>query len=267
MDNIYNILNNYLKRQSPGGNNETICHFMLNHLAEIPDMSVNEIAQRCYTSNPSITRFTRELGFEGLADFKFHVQEYLEELELNKHSFQLPLVLSSETDQFITGIDRWLDEDIAYIKESLKSIDLDNLKCFCRELHDHETIYFVSAGFSGVLADIFRVFLARCGKIVQCVAGNLKMLELEDDGDGMIVIISINGLYLQNNGRSFMDTNKKNPRKIWLITTEDHLNPTYVSGRIRVGDSEKQISVNINLMIYCLELITSLYQQLYPYSK
>ncbi|MCR4856171.1 MAG: MurR/RpiR family transcriptional regulator [Erysipelotrichaceae bacterium] len=267
MDNIYNILNNYLKRQNPGGNNETICHFMLNHLREIPEMSVNEMAQKCYTSNPSITRFTRELGFDGLADFKFYVKEYLEELDRKKFSFQIPLDPLNEEKQLSAGIDRWLDEESAYIKESLKPLDQKKLKGFCKELHDHENVYFVSAGVSGTLADLFRIFLARCGKIVQCVAGNLNMLDVKDEGEGMIVILSIYGHYLQGYGRGFLNAYKKNPRKIWLITSEEKLDLPYVSGKITLGDSERPIGANMNLMIYFLEMICQIYQQMYPYQK
>ncbi len=61
MENIYNILNNYLRGSNKFGMNESIARFMLAYLDRIPQMKLTEIAARCHTSAPSVIRFCREM--------------------------------------------------------------------------------------------------------------------------------------------------------------------------------------------------------------
>lgn len=50
--------------------NYTIALTMIHHIKEIPDMSINKLADLCYTSPAAISRFCRKLGYSSLSEFK-----------------------------------------------------------------------------------------------------------------------------------------------------------------------------------------------------
>ena len=139
-DNIYNVLNNYLKRSNRDSTNEVICRFMMNHLLEIPQMSVNEIADACFTSHPSIIRFTRELGFEGMADFKYNVQNYIDEVRSGEMRVSFPVEILSDEERFQQTLKAWLDVQSRIIVSSIQSDVREKTRRLCEEIQAHKRL-------------------------------------------------------------------------------------------------------------------------------
>ena len=50
--------------------NYTIALTMIRNIREIPNMTINKLADMCYTSPAAISRFCRKLGYSSLSEFK-----------------------------------------------------------------------------------------------------------------------------------------------------------------------------------------------------
>lgn len=53
--------------------NYTIALTMIHNIKDIPNMTINKLADLCYTSPAAISRFCRKLGYSSLSEFKQHL--------------------------------------------------------------------------------------------------------------------------------------------------------------------------------------------------
>ena len=267
-DNIYNVLSDYLKRSNKDSTNEVICRFLMNHLMEIPEMSVNEIADACYTSHPSIIRFTKELGYDGFADFKYNVQDYIDEVHAKTMRVSFPVSTTTSDEAFADSLEEWMGSQKDYIVSSLIATDRMKVHEFCRQMHDHSKVILVGAGLSEVILELFRIELARCGKIVS-ICTDLEALSSHDRKETMVVVFSMNGMLLDQARRNdkLPDLNVYIPSHAdssWLITMKKDLEriPTY--DMIVIGSEEGSFDLHLNTAIVFFEMVGNCYQEMFP---
>jgi len=104
--------------QPAGSTNASICSALLSNLDAIRSMTIDEAAERCFTSPASLSRMVRAMGYQGYADFRtqldrdtrdyffanrvmpripdqsFHPgEEYFNQLETLLHTFRAELDL------------------------------------------------------------------------------------------------------------------------------------------------------------------------------
>ena len=70
MKNLFYRLMIYLDTASETDTNYFIALFMANNFYRIPDMRISELAEECFVSPATISRFCRALGYENFAHFK-----------------------------------------------------------------------------------------------------------------------------------------------------------------------------------------------------
>ena len=73
VDILYNLLT-YINASYSQDMYYTICYQVLNNIEKIPDISINELADLCYTSPATISRFCKALKCDNFAEFKKEVQ-------------------------------------------------------------------------------------------------------------------------------------------------------------------------------------------------
>ncbi|MBQ9328640.1 MAG: MurR/RpiR family transcriptional regulator [Solobacterium sp.] len=268
MDNVYNVLNNYLKRSNRNGTNEVICRFMLNHLLEIPNMSVNEIAEACYTSHPSIIRFTKELGYDGIIDFKDVVRDYLDEIQNQELRVHFPVKTMADDDEFRSTMEYWLERQSRYIVSSIMDLNRDQVRRFCQDIHDHKHVLLAGAGLSNVILELFRIELARCGKLVHNIGSDFEALSGYEKEDSMLLVLSMYGYLISDRKRSDSQKNLKllfqeSVNKSWMITLRKNLKSGPTDEMIRIGSDENSFEVTLNTMIVFFELVGECYQEMF----
>ena len=73
VDILYNLLT-YINASYSQDMYYTICYQVLNNIEKMPDISINELADLCYTSHATISRFCKALKCDNFAEFKNEVQ-------------------------------------------------------------------------------------------------------------------------------------------------------------------------------------------------
>ena len=275
-DNIYNLLSDYLKRSNKDSTNEVICRYIMNHLLDIPDMSVNEIAEACYTSHPSIIRFTRELGFDGIADLKYNIQDYIDEIRNKELRVSFPVESLAEEEVYVESLKNWLDSQRNHIVDALLKTDRQKIQTLCQKIHDHSKVVLVGSGLSQSILELFRIELARCGKIVGNIGPDLEALEAYEKEKTLLIVLSINGLFINAAKRNDKLENvdvliKEHCKEGFLITMNPNLKSTLLN-EIVIGKNEEEairkddqslFEYTLNATIVFFELVGSCYQEMF----
>ena len=130
--------------------NYEIAVSLLKNYGILKNMSIGEIADLCYVSKASISRFCRYLGFEDFKEFHRYLQE--DYTMRSDYSRQFYHTLSCDQD---TALSTYRDELIGNIYSTVTPENLKTISSAVSELHDSERVAFFSHHF---LWDIGRHF-------------------------------------------------------------------------------------------------------------
>ena len=90
VDILYTLMS-YVNVSSSQDMYYTIAHTILTHLEKIPDISINDLADLCYTSPATISRFCKDLNCKNFASFKHEMAISLEiardEIHVDPHDY------------------------------------------------------------------------------------------------------------------------------------------------------------------------------------
>ncbi|MBQ6216714.1 MAG: MurR/RpiR family transcriptional regulator [Erysipelotrichaceae bacterium] len=263
MDSIYNILNDYLKRTTSNSSSEVICRFMIDHLFEIPDMPLSEIAEKCYTSTPSVIRFTREIGYEGLTDLKYNIANFLDDIKDDGVRLRISIDMLDGDEEFNASLAKWLWKQNDQYYSILSSIDRKTVFKMCNDIHIHKNVYVSGIGIAGSIAEIFRIQLAVCGKIIRSINADYGSVDEGNHKENMTIFISLGGNLLKNYKNEISDYIRKKSDTNYLITANTDNEKYRVGEMIIINADNVRHEVVINALILFFELVGECYQQLY----
>lgn len=78
---------------------ETVLDYLQKHFNKIPDMTVLELSEQSYTSQATINRACKILGFSGFSELKYAIKEDLAFIDARSHMYM------NKTEFFLEKID------------------------------------------------------------------------------------------------------------------------------------------------------------------
>ena len=120
-------------------------------------MTAREIAQECQVSEPTIIRFTNDLGFSGYMEFVQYMKGLLH-VELT--SVERFLKASQQSNE-LTTIEKYCQNAISNLETLRNTISESDLKRIARTIHKAETVYVVGYRASTTLAYYFGYLLKK----------------------------------------------------------------------------------------------------------
>ena len=118
-----------LSASSPNSTNSQIASYILNHLEEVRDSSIRDLASKCYVSLSSISRFCRDMGLNDFAELR----ELIAETDLK-------FEIASESDDPETQKKDYLTK----VRESLflveKSLDMKKVEKLVEDIDRYPKI-------------------------------------------------------------------------------------------------------------------------------
>ncbi|MGM0215738.1 MurR/RpiR family transcriptional regulator [Enterococcus sp. AZ109] len=153
-----------LKQQAKFSMAETrIADYILNHLAEIPTIFIQELAEKTFSSHSTIVRLCQKLGYSGFRDFKDAIAEIVyaqlhSAEEVNANFPFHPLNTPSEIAK------KMGDLTISTIQRSLIQLDDDQLTATVNTLMDAERIFLFARGDTQLRARSFQNKLIKINK-------------------------------------------------------------------------------------------------------
>ncbi len=213
-DIIYNLLT-YLNSSREEDMYYTIALNMVEHLDKVPEMSINELADLCYTSTATISRFCRKMGFSSFPQFK---QDLAYGISQTYHEISIDPV---EEEYIRKNPAHVIDKVYDLITESLilgkKSLNIHNIDLFCRLIHDAKKVHFFGYQFNKVVASDIQLKFIKLGKFIYAFADrgeDSQKIELLSE-DSLAIVLSVSG---RIEHRHLMEAIHQRRAKVVLIT-------------------------------------------------
>ena len=117
MFNLIIILLSTLNDEPKGSNNYKIAKYMIENMRDLEECSLTDLAQACYVSNSSISRFCRDIGLKDFNALKNQIAKFSVESARLKRKFDYEKYESSSMVQsyvknVVSNLNYFLENDI-----------------------------------------------------------------------------------------------------------------------------------------------------------
>ncbi|ASW43295.1 MAG: MurR/RpiR family transcriptional regulator [Clostridiales bacterium] len=204
--------------ENEDGTYTTIARVILETLQDgIEEITILQLADLCYTSPSTISRFVKKLGFSSFNEFKTKCIERnnigVEILSDNVKNIKFDLKNDKEI------LNTLVDSINISLKEFIDKLDLGEVDRLIDMIHDYEDVYFFGFHLSGYFMQHLQYNLFNSGKYVKFVAqeSNQEKVAKEVDENSLSVIFSVDGNFLRQKSQLFFSL-KENGSKIALVT-------------------------------------------------
>ncbi len=142
--NIVHRILSFLNDNSAKNNIEfDISEFILLHLEDVQNMGIEELAEACYTSSATVSRYIKKIGYRNFITFKEEIEGY--------NNFRMQKVQLAATNNREI-VDNFLNENITLMNEFKSAIDIDNILHVVEKLKKANKVYFFGIDYSQIVA-------------------------------------------------------------------------------------------------------------------
>lgn len=213
-----------------------IAEYILEDPERIKNLTTYEIAQNCDTSQASIVRFSKKLGFSGFPDFKLSLSQDIGNRKAESHVNIMHEELKS-TDSFEIIGKKVATENIRAVNNTYEITDFKELEKAVQAINSARKIMLAGVGFSGVVARDLYFKLMELGKVASFENDShmqLSYLSTMNEND-ILFVISHSGKTLELFNLAKVAKNKG--IKIITLTSVAN-NPIRELGDIRLSTVE-----------------------------
>lgn len=193
-----------LASEKKDSTNSQIATYLLNHLDDIKDIGIQEMAKECSVAMSSISRFCKEIG---LNDFN-ELRELLISTKMNFEQYSSSSKAKNRLEEYSLKV----KESITMVE---KSIDMQQIDALCKEIQKYQQV-----GIFGLL---------KAG----AVAFNLQ--------SDLLIIFSYTGCYFDYPDIRTLKNKLKKPQ-IWLISSKKESYSDFIDHVITFDSKQDQNS-------------------------
>lgn len=213
-----------------------IAEYILEDPERIKKLTTYEIAKNCDTSQASIVRFSKKLGFSGFPDFKLSLSQDIGNRKAESHVNIMHEELKS-TDSFEIIGKKVATENTRAVNNTYEITDFNELEKAVQAINSARKIMLAGVGFSGIVARDLYFKLMELGKVASFENDShmqLSYLSTMNEND-ILFVISHSGKTLE----LFNLTKVAKNKGIKIITlTSVANNPIRELGDIRLSTVE-----------------------------
>ncbi len=208
----YTVSQNSTKRE--------IADFILENKFDIHKFSINQVAEKTFSSKSSLVRFGKALGFKGWKDFSNQLIEDIR-YEQTHYSDIDPNIPFTNKDNYSEIIKNIATIQIESIQDTADNIDIDQLTNAVEMLINSERIIILGVSPNNLLADIFRRKMATIGKFVEVPqSGEIGITISGLTKKDSVLIISYSGNDVSREPMSFIPQLKQQGVKLIGLTSD-----------------------------------------------
>ncbi len=256
MDIILHRLMLYMAKSPKSDTFHQLANKMIEHIDKLPSLGIEDMAELCFVSTSTLSRFCRKLGYKNFNSFKdtfdtsygFEIDYEPNYINSNKSLNEL--------------IDIHNEENIHSLTNIHENIDINTLKNLCVLIHDNKQVSFLGHTNYEFLAMYLQTRLGLFKKIVYThldVYEQSTVVKNMTDDD-LAIIISPRG---ENVIRNLIKPLYKQGVKTVLITQNPH--PSFKDKFnlfINIGGTSRN-NLGMMSMLYYIDLIVLTYYSLY----
>ena len=223
-----------LASEKKDSTNSQIATYLLNHLDDIKNIGIQEMAKECSVAMSSISRFCKEIG---LNDFN-ELRELLISTKMNFEQYSSSSKAKNRLEEYSLKV----KESITMVE---KSIDMQQINALCKEIQKYQQV-----GIFGLLM---------LGKQTYSHISYKQQLQYisSTNEDDLLIIFSYTGCYFDYPDIRTLKNKLKKPQ-IWLISSKKESYPDFIDHVITFDSKQDQ-----NSHPYQLQFIARLIAQEY----
>lgn len=262
MKSLFYRLIIYLDTASENDTNYNIAWFMANNFYRISTMRISELAQECYVSPATISRFCRALGYENFAHLKQECHRFHSNDKKFNNLINVPLELMNDSPEKATN--NYINQITKKLEELPSILDWQEIDAALRLIHDSPFIAFFGIQFSQSAALHLQTDLLMLEKFSVAYMDSERQLECAKtlEQESVAVIITVNG-HFTNSGHKILQYIKKSNCKVILITGNPELDINIpVVHRILIGNGMNN-KTGKHALLTLMELMSLRYYCMY----
>ncbi len=198
MGSLSNKLLSYISTTQIHDSNYDIAVVLIKNYEKIKGMSIGEIADLCYVSTASISRFSRFLGFENFKEFKYYLdQDFFME---DDYSRQFYAILCDDEKMAMAT---YRDELIENIYSTISAENMEVIPDIVTAIHDSRSVAYFSHHFLWDIGSFFQGKMMLMGKYVEHFFSYDSQLESAQalNKDSLAIICTVGGSYMSRYSR------------------------------------------------------------------
>jgi len=219
MDAIFRLL--YYSEQFP--KNTAMNYTMLklcHHLEQVPDLTIDEIADLCTTNPMMLSRIARKLGYQNFSEFRLAAQDTVSQSKyLNRN---IPMEFVDRNDPAESFL-QYMERMISMLREDAVT---DRISAVCDALHRAKKIHFYGPPYFSVYMVMLLHDLISDGKEIHPYTSKESILaDMDEITEDSLVIVVPNDLAVDVSfTRKIMDTaERKGGRLVLHVEAGDPL--------------------------------------------
>lgn len=239
VDILYTLMS-YVNVSSPQDMYYAIAHTILTHIDQIPSISINDLADLCYTSPATISRFCKDMNCKSFVNFKNEIDIALEIARNEIHlSTQDAQKVSEDSDYLKKKMYHEAMDSLALVE---KSIDMKDIDRICEMIYQAKKVHMLGYQFNKIISNDFQMKMLKHRKFVYAFVERGDEIQRLDiiDKDSLVIIITVRAR--EQLMKALIDKIKEHHPKILLLT----MNQTYQNDDIdwiyRIDGTESQYS-------------------------
>lgn len=262
MKSLFYRLIIYLDTANENDTNYNIAWFMANNFYRISKMKISELAQECFVSPATISRFCRALGYENFAHLKQECERFHSNDKKFNNLIHVPLGLMKDNPKettlyYVNQVKENIEQLPAYL--NWQEID-ESLKL----IHDIPTVAFFGIQFSQSAALHFQTDLLMLEKFTVAYMDIERQLECAKslNKDSLAIIITVNGHYLNSSNKILSYLRKSNCKVILITSNPDLKLNLNITHKILLGNNNNS-KTGKHALLTLMELMSLRYYCMY----
>ena len=211
-----------------------IAFYISNNFTKVAKMNLEELAEVCYVSQATISRFCRFLGFDSFTHFKAACHESIREGEHLVNN--LVNNLSADDDEYVKEFGNYGKMVVAEMQDFFTNLDLKTLDALLEEIHHTEDVAFFGVHRCASCIHEVQYSFALKDKFVKAYTGSVQKIEcaksLTKDSLAIVVTAS-DGFWFEE--QDLVKILKKSPCKKLLIVAGPSENEDMFDQVYRIG--------------------------------
>ena len=189
----------------------SIAKTILTHLEQIPSISINDLAELCFTSPATISRFCKDLNCRNFAHDEIHFSM--------DDDFKI-----KKDPQYL--VNKVYDDTKKSLELGQAQIDIKDIDHICELIHDAPQVFMIGYQFSRIACQDFQLKMLKLEKFLYAFANRgdeVQRLDLIEEND-LVIIVTVRAR--KELIDSLITRIKKQKARILIVTmNEDYANP------------------------------------------
>lgn len=214
--NMIHVLQSIINSQKESETNRLLARYLLEHMSEIDNMSVYDLADGCYTSNSTVSRFVKLLGVNNFIEMKEKLSVYKDYgLELSTESLE-DLHFDGENNGAI--LSNYI-ENICQSLRVMQEVDMEKINALNKRIYETKNICIFGTQLTGMFAKHYQLLMMSMGKVIYCCEDSVSHADAVHglNKDDLAIILSADGNYINGN-KNIIFALKKRGVQMVLIT-------------------------------------------------